>query len=120
MFQENEDNDEDGKEKDVEEGEEESEESKKTPKKEIIEVPEENPVIGKLPEQIEELITGLELGDEEDDKKDYPIVVNEELRQVRPFPNTNAVYSRKGLCFCLHYVTFVLCSGWIYFWCTYE
>lgn len=54
----------------------------KTPEKEIIELPDENPVLGKLPDVIEEVITGLELEDKEDDKKDYPIVVNDELRQV--------------------------------------
>jgi len=44
-----------------------------------LDLPNENPLILKLPDNISEMVTGLETEDEEDDKKDYPIVVNDEL-----------------------------------------
>jgi len=49
---------------------------------EEIDLPDENPVLLKLPENVNEMVTGLETEDEEDDKKDYPIVVNEELTKL--------------------------------------
>ena len=36
-----------------------------------------------MPEDIEEIVTGIEIEDEEDGKKDYAVVVNGELMKVR-------------------------------------
>jgi len=55
------------------------EDAKSDTTEEEIELPESNPLIAQMPNNIEELVTGLETEDEEDDKKDYPIIVNEEL-----------------------------------------
>lgn len=56
-----------------------NEEDSADPKEEEMNLPDENPVIVKFPENIGEMVTGLEVENEEDDKKDYPIIVNEEL-----------------------------------------
>jgi len=54
-------------------------ESPDSKEEEELDIPDENPLIKKLPDNIGEMVTGLETEDEEDDKKDYPIVVNDEL-----------------------------------------
>ena len=50
---------------------------------EVLDIPEENPVLSRMPEDIEEIVTGIEIEDEEDGKKDYAVVVNGELMKVR-------------------------------------
>jgi len=48
---------------------------------EAMNLPDTNPVIEKFPENIANIVTGIEVENEEDDKKDYPIIVNEELER---------------------------------------
>jgi len=48
---------------------------------EKIDIPENNPILEKLPENIEQIITDIELKSNEEDTKDYPIVVNEDLQK---------------------------------------
>jgi len=48
---------------------------------EAMNLPQKNPVIEKFPENIETLVEGIDVENEEDDKKDYPIIVNEKLEQ---------------------------------------
>ena len=50
---------------------------------ELLDIPEENPVLSRMPEDIEEVVTGIEIEDEEDGRKDYAVVVNGELMKVR-------------------------------------
>jgi len=73
-----------GEEKDPEEPEIEVETPASIRKKEEEEMnlPSSNPVIEKMPENIAQMVTGLEEENEEDDKKDYPIIVNEELAHL--------------------------------------
>ena len=49
----------------------------------LLDIPEENPVLSRMPEDIEEVVTGIEIEDEEDGRKDYAVVVNGELMKVR-------------------------------------
>lgn len=48
-------------------------------KQDNLVLPDVNPVMSKFPGNISEMVSGITLDSEEDDKKDYPIIVNEEL-----------------------------------------
>jgi len=69
------------KEPSTEEIEDDSPAAKRKKEEEEMNLPDSNPVIEKLPENVENMVTGIEVENEEDDKKDYPIIVNEELEQ---------------------------------------
>jgi len=58
---------------------EETPDAKRKKEEEEMNLPEENPVLLKFPENIEEMVEGVGEENEEDDKKDYPIIFNEEL-----------------------------------------
>jgi len=66
-------------EKDKEEEETKKAKEEEEDKLEVFNIPESNPIVDKLPDDIEEVVTGLDLENGEDDSKEYPVVVNEEF-----------------------------------------
>lgn len=74
---------EDGEVEKTEEEEEEKKEEEKKEEESTFVVPDSNPLLEKLPPNVEELVTGLDLDNEDDDKKEYPLVVNEDLAKVK-------------------------------------
>jgi len=49
---------------------------------EILDIPDSNPILSHLSSEIETMITGIEIEDDEDGKKEYPLVVNGELAKA--------------------------------------
>lgn len=70
------------KKEDGETNEEDKSEKKVSDEEEELNIPDENPVLLKMPEDVEEIVTGIEIEDEEDGKKEYKVVINEELMKA--------------------------------------